>query len=119
MSAARSDVLIYHNPRCSKSRSALELLRTRGIEPQVIEYLRTPLDERELADLLSRLGLPASALLRRKEALFKRQYGDRELTEAECLKALATHPELLERPIVVRGEHGVLARPPERVLDLL
>ncbi|HSN70199.1 MAG TPA: arsenate reductase (glutaredoxin) [Steroidobacteraceae bacterium] len=118
MAQTADEVVIYHNPRCTKSRAALELIRARGVEPRVVEYLRTPLDARAIEALLRRLALPASALVRRKEQIFRDRFADRTLDEDEWLTALAEHPELLERPIVTRGERAVLARPPERVLDL-
>jgi arsenate reductase len=115
----KTPVVIYHNPRCSKSRAALALLRERGIEPTVIEYLRTPPDERTLVDLLDRLGLPASAILRRKEEAFRLAHADRALSDQELIAVLVAHPELLERPIVRCGSRAVIARPPERVLEIL
>lgn len=113
------DLRIYHNARCSKSRSACALLAERGLQPTVVDYLAKPLDRATLEDLLGKLGLPASALLRRGEAAFKEHYGGRELTEGECLEALLAHPILLERPIVVLGDRAVVGRPPEKVLELL
>ena len=112
-------VVIYHNPRCSKSRAALALLRERGIEPVVVEYLKTPPDAPALADLLEHLALPAVAILRHDEALFRREYADRTLSDDELIAAIVEHPELLERPIVRRGARAVIARPPERALELL
>lgn len=112
-------VLIYHNPRCSKSRAALALLIERGVVPQVIEYLETPPTRAELGRIVARLGMPASELVRRGEALYKSEFAGRSLSEAQWLDALASHPILIERPIVVRGERAVVGRPPERVLDLI
>ena len=113
-------VTIYHNPRCSKSRQALELLESRGIKPRVIAYLETPPDRATLAALLRKLDLPPSALARRKEAEFKALGLDRPgTTEEAILDALATHPKLIERPIVVCGRKARLGRPPEAVLEIL
>lgn len=106
------DFIIYHNPRCSKSRQALELLRQHGIEPTIIEYLKTPPD----AATLRSLGLPAREILRDNEdeaAALKPG-----LTDAELFNAIAQAPILLQRPIVVRGKRAVVARPPERVKEL-
>lgn len=112
-------VRIYHNARCSKSRSACALVAEAGIQAEVVEYLKTPPTREELMDLLSRLGMQPSQLLRRGEEVFKAEYAGRELSEADCLEALLRHPVLMERPIVVRGTRAVVARPPERVLELL
>lgn len=112
-------VTILHNPRCGKSRAALALLADRGIEPLVIEYLRTPPGPAELAALLAKLRIPAEALVRKGEPVYKELYAGRQLDEAEWIEALAAHPILIERPVVVRGARAVVARPPEKLLDLL
>lgn len=114
-----SDTLrIYHNARCSKSRSACALVAEAGVAVEVIPYLDAPLTAPELQDLLRKLGMRPSELLRRGEALFTERYGGRELTEEEAFAALLAHPILMERPIAVRGERAVVARPPERVKAL-
>ena len=111
---------IYHNPRCSKSRQALELLRERGVEPEVVEYLKTPPDEATLARLLKQLGLGPRDLLRTKEPDYKASgLDDPTLDDAALIRAMVEHPKLIERPIVVQGKRAVLGRPPERVLELL
>lgn len=113
-------VTIYHNPRCSKSRQTLALLEARGIKPRVIEYLKTPPDEATLRALLRKLDLPASALVRRKEEEFKALGLDAPGTSEDAiLAAMARHPKLIERPIVVAGRKARLGRPPEAVLDIL
>ena len=114
-----SPVTLYHHPNCSTSRNALALLRERGIEPQVVEYLKTPPSRDELAALLSKLGMGAEDIVRKGEAIYKTEFEGRTLSEAEWLDALVAHPILIERPIVVRGERAVIGRPPERVLELL
>ena len=113
-------IVIYHNPRCSKSRAALALLRDRGVEPEVVEYLKTPLDAEALRDLVGRLGIPARDLVRSGEAPY-RELGlaDPATTEDELIAAVTTHPILMQRPVVRRGERAVVGRPPERVTDLL
>lgn len=112
-------VTIYHNPRCSKSRQTLALLRARGIEPQVIHYLETPPDAATLRVLLRKLGISARELVRKGEPEYRSTGLDRsDCTEAEVIEALAAHPSLIERPIVVSGERAVLGRPPENVLEL-
>jgi arsenate reductase len=113
-------VTIYHNPRCSKSRQTLELLRARGIEPQVIHYLDTPPDAATLERLLQLLGLEPRELMRRKEAEYAELgLDDPALTREQLIAAMAAHPRLIERPIVVAGGKAALGRPPESVLTLL
>jgi arsenate reductase len=113
-------VTIYHNPKCSKSRQTLELLRARGIEPQVVEYLKTPPDEKTLDGLLKKLGMEPRALMRTKEdAYAEAGLGNPKLTREQLIAALATHPILIERPIVVNGARAAIGRPPEKVLEIL
>ncbi len=112
-------ITLYHNPRCSKSRSALALLEERGLSPRIVEYLRTPPDRNEIAALVRKLGIPAEQLVRTGEAVFKESYAGRALTDAQWIDAMAEHPILIERPIAVAGERAVVGRPPERVLELL
>ncbi|HEX2011495.1 MAG TPA: arsenate reductase (glutaredoxin) [Roseateles sp.] len=112
-------VRIYHNPRCSKSREALALLQAQGLAPEVIDYLQTPPDLEELQTLLQRLALPARELLRSGEDEYQALgLADPGLPEAALLAAVAAHPRLLQRPIVVNGERAVIARPPELLLGL-
>lgn len=111
---------IYHNPRCSKSRAALDLLSQHGIEPAVVRYLDTPPDVATLAQLLDQLGLEPRALLRSGEDEYKTlNLADPTLSREQLIAAMVAHPKLIERPIVVHGERAVLGRPPERVLELL
>ena len=110
---------VYHNNRCSKSRSACSLLAERGLEPEIVEYLNTPPSADELRALLKKLGIPAADLLRRGEEVFKSNYAGRTLSEEECIAAMVAHPILIERPIVVLGERAIIARPPEKLLDWL
>lgn len=110
---------IYHNARCSKSRAACTMANERGIDAEIINYLDTPPSREELGQLLIKLGMSAAQLLRTGEAVFKEHYAGRDLSEADCLQALLDHPILIERPIVVCGERAVVARPPERLLELL
>ncbi|MGD8428995.1 MAG: arsenate reductase (glutaredoxin) [Ectothiorhodospiraceae bacterium] len=113
-------VRIYHNPRCSKSRQTLELLRSRGVEPEVVEYLKTPPDASELDRILKALDLQPRELMRRKE----KEYADNGLDDegldrAALIHAMVEHPRLIERPIVVNGARVALGRPPENVLEIL
>ena len=113
-------VTIYHNPRCSKSRQTLALLESRGLAPRVVEYLRNPPDRATLAALLCKLGMPARELVRRSEPEFAILGLDAPgVSDEELLDALATHPKLIERPIVVVGRQARIGRPPEAVLEIL
>lgn len=109
---------IYHNPRCSKSRATLALLREKGIEPEIVEYLNDPPDVATLKELAGKLGLRPGAFVRKKEAAFKDLNLDPDDDES-LLRAISSQPKLLERPIVVSGQRAVLGRPPENVLDLI
>lgn len=109
---------IYHNPRCTKSRQTLTLLKEKGEEPDVVEYLKTPPTESEIRDLITKMGGDPSALVRTKEDLYKSLGFD--LTSSEVVaKNLAENPKLLERPIVVNGNKAAIGRPPENVLEVL
>ncbi len=113
-------VKIYHNPRCSKSRQALELLHEQGLEPEIVEYLKTPPDHATLDRLLTTLGLEPRDLMRRKEKEYKEAgLSDPGLTRDQLIDAMIEHPKLIERPIVVKGKKAALGRPPEKVLDIL
>lgn len=113
-------VTIFHNPRCSKSRQALTLLEERGIQPEVVKYLETPPDTRQLKEILSRLGIPARQLLRKGEDEYKSLgLADENLTEDALVLAMAEHPKLIERPIVLANGKAVLGRPPKQVLAIL
>jgi len=111
---------IYHNPRCSKSRQTLQLIRDAGIEPEIVEYLKMPPTADELDAILKKLRLDPHELIRTGEAVFK-ELGlkDRELTRKEAIELMVEHPQLIERPIVVSGRQAVLGRPPENVKELL
>ena len=112
-------VTIYLNPACRKSREALALIRDRGIEPRVIEYLKTPPTLDLLRVLIGQLKVRAQDLVRRDEAEFKEHFAGQQLDDEGWLNALAKYPKLLQRPIVVRGDQAVLGRPPVNVLSLL
>ncbi len=115
-----SEVTIYHNPACSNSRSALALIRERGIEPAIIEYLKDPPDEATLRALLERMGLSARELVRSKEKAFQELgLADPALGDDELVAQMVRHPVLINRPIVVTPQGARLCRPPEQVLDLL
>ncbi len=113
-------MILYHNPRCSKSREAKALLEQRGLRPRVIEYLVTPPSAAELAAILEKLGMEPRQLLRTKEpAYVEAGLADPGLTRAQIIEAMVAHPILIERPILVNGARAALGRPPERVLEIL
>jgi arsenate reductase len=112
-------VTIYHNPRCSKSRAALALLEERNVQLRIVKYLEEPPTRAELAALRRKLGLAPAKWVRTGEPEYKAAGLDSRSAEDELLDAMAEHPILIERPIVVRGDRAVVGRPPERVLELL
>lgn len=113
-------IQIYHNPRCSKSRATLALLKEHGIEPEVIEYLKTPPSVETLAAIAKALDLKPTEMIRRNEPAFREAGLDRpDVGDAELLEAIHEHPVLLQRPVVVAGKRARIGRPPEAVLDIL
>ncbi|QDV18052.1 Arsenate reductase [Gimesia panareensis] len=111
---------IYHNPRCGKSRQTLALIEAAGIEPEVIEYLKTPPTAEELDAILKKLKLEPQDLMRKGEEIYKElKLAELELTREEAIAVMLEHPKLIERPIVVQGRKAVLGRPPENVNELL
>ncbi|WP_279156945.1 arsenate reductase (glutaredoxin) [Obesumbacterium proteus] len=114
-------VTIYHNPRCSKSRETLALIKEQGIEPTIIQYLETPPDAATLKTLLKELGFTsARQLMRHKEDLYKElNLADESLTEDQLIDAMVNNPKLIERPIVVKGKKARIGRPPEQILEIL
>ena len=115
-----TDLTLYHNPRCSKSRGALELLEARGLTPTVVRYLETPLNAGQIKARLGKLGISARQLLRTGEDEYKMLLlADDNLSEARLIDAIAAHPKLMERPILEAGDKAVIGRPPENVLELL
>ncbi|MFQ5659760.1 MAG: arsenate reductase (glutaredoxin) [Gammaproteobacteria bacterium] len=113
-------VTIYHNPRCSKSRQTLQLLRDKGIEPEIIEYLKTPPGKTRLREILKLLGLKPRELMRKKETAYKEAgLDDDSLSVDQLLTAMVEHPVLIERPVVLANGRAALGRPPENVLKIL
>lgn len=111
---------IYHNPRCSKSRQALELIREHGEEPLVIEYLKTPPTPEKFRDTLRMLGIGPRALLRRGEEEYTMLgLENPELSDDAIIDAMLAHPKLIERPIIIHNGKAIIGRPPERVLEIL
>ena len=114
-----SKVVIYHNPRCSKSRQTLALLQEQGVEPEVVEYLKAPPSASKVKALLKQLGGEPSALLRKKEAPYKELGLSKDSSAKAVAEAIAEHPVLMERPLVVANGKAALGRPPENVLEIL
>lgn len=115
-----SDVTIYHNPRCSKSRQTLALLEENGVQPEVRKYLDEAPSADELKLVLSQLGINARDLLRKKEAEFKENGLDNmDLSNDEIIAIMTRVPKLIERPIVIKGDAARIGRPPESVLEIL
>jgi arsenate reductase len=113
-------VTLYHNPRCSKSRQTLALLEDHGITPNIVLYLETPPDQATLARLVKQLGISPRELLRKGEDAYKTlNLANPDLSDDELLAAMAAHPKLIERPIVVNGNRAVLGRPPQNALQIL
>ena len=111
---------IYHNPKCSKSRATLALLREQGIEPTIVEYLQSPPSAAGFAELLSQLQLSARELMRKGEAVYKeRNLADASLSEQQLIDAMVADPILMERPVVVTRKGAAIGRPPENVLAIL
>jgi arsenate reductase len=115
-----TDLTLYHNPRCSKSRGALELLEARGLAPTIVRYLETPPDAAQLRDLLRKLGIGARQLLRTGEDEYKAlNLADASLSDEQLIATMAANPKLIERPILIAGDKAVIGRPPEKVLEIL
>jgi len=111
-------IQIYHNARCSKSRATLALLEANGYAPEVIEYLKTPPNSRQIRELLRKLGIKSHELLRKGESEYQ-SLALQDPTDEQVVDAILKHPILLQRPIVVTGERAAIGRPPEAVLDML
>ena len=110
---------IYHNPRCMKSRQTLSLIQEAGAEVEIIEYLKEPPAAAELKEVSGKLGISAEQLLRKGEAIFKQEFKGQQHTDEEWIEIMLTHPKLIERPIVVKGDEAVIGRPPESVNQFL
>lgn len=110
---------IYHNPRCRKSRETLNIINEKGIKTDIVEYLKTPLTEKELADILEKLKMKPEQIIRKGEVIYKEKYKGKKYSDAEWIKILVNNPILIERPIVVDGNKAILGRPPINVLEIL
>ena len=112
--------IIYHNPRCSKSRQTLALLQEHGIEPEIVEYLQTPPDATTLAHILKQLGISPGELIRTGEDEYKNASDElADLSNAELMNWMIRHPKVIQRPIVVTEKGARIGRPPEDVLEII
>lgn len=112
-------ITIYHNNRCRKSREGLEILEHSGKEFQIVKYLEDSPSKEEIKNILKKLGIEPIALVRKNEAIWKTDYKGRNLSDDEIINAMATHPKLIERPIVINGNKAVIGRPPQIIKDIL
>ncbi len=112
-------IKIYHNPRCSKSRQGLAILNDNKLDFEIVKYLDTPPTEDELKTIIAKLGIEPIALVRKGEPIWKENYKGKELSDAAIIKAMAEHPKLIERPIVIKDNRAVLGRPPENIIGLI
>jgi len=112
--------VIYHNPRCSKSRETLQLLNDRGVEPEIIEYLENPPNSQELRRVVELLGVRVRDLVRTTESIYQEVgLDDDNLSDDELIEAICENPALLQRPIVISGNRAVIGRPPSRILEII
>lgn len=114
-----ASITIWHNPRCSKSRQGVTLLEENGTEAAVVKYLDTPPSADEIREVLKKLGIPARELMRTKEDEYRELGLNAVDDEEKLIEAMATHPKLIERPVVIMGEKAVIGRPPEKILELV
>ncbi len=112
-------IKIYHNPRCRKSREGLAVLQDAKVDFEIIKYLDTPPTEKELTDIIASIGIKPIELVRTKEAIWKEHFKGKDLSDKDIIKAMATYPKLIERPIVVKGKNAVLGRPATLIKELL
>lgn len=112
-------ITIYHNNRCSKSRSGLEILKNSGQEFEIINYIESVPDSAELKKIINLLNINPIDLIRKSEAIWKENYKGKTLSNTQIIDAMAKYPKLIERPIVIKGDKAVIGRPPEKILDLI
>jgi len=112
-------ITILHNPRCKKSREGLSLLKNSGKDFEVVKYLEKQISEEELKNIISLLGIKPIELVRKNEAVWKSDFKNKTLSDANIIKAMVLHPKLIERPIVIHGEKAVIGRPKENMLNIL
>ena len=112
-------IKIYHNNRCRKSREGLQTVQNSELSYEVIDYISNPLNEKELQEIITILGITPMELVRKNEAIWKSDFKGKEISDQELIAAMAAHPKLIERPIVIHKNKGVIGRPNERILDIL
>jgi len=112
-------IQIYHNPRCRKSREALDYLKQTSKEFKVVKYLKNPVPEKTLLDIITKLNILPIELVRKKEAIWKSEFKGKDLTGSEIIAAMANNPKLIERPIIVNGSKAVIARPASAINTIL
>lgn len=110
---------IYHNPRCSKSRQTLEIIKQQGVEIEIIEYIKTPPTIKTLKLILTKLKISAIDLVRKNEEIWKEKGGNKNLTNEEIIELMVDHPKIIERPIVLNKNQAIIGRPPENVLKII
>ena len=115
----KSNITVFHNPRCAKSREALAILEKNGAAPRIVEYLKAPPTREELRTILKKLGMKPEQIVRKGEDIYREKFAGKTLSGDQWLDVLAKNPILIERPIVVKGDRAVIGRPPEKVRDLL
>jgi len=112
-------IQILHNPRCSKSREGLQLLKSEGVSYEEIRYMDNALSAQEIKTIIKKLGIPAFELIRKNEAIYKDEYKNKDLNEDQWVEAMAKHPKLIERPIVINGNKAVIGRPADKIRTIL
>lgn len=112
------NIKIYHNPRCTKSRQTLALLKKETTDFKIIEYLKDPLSFDEIKEIIEKLAIKPIDLIRKNEEIWRDNYKGKEMTDLEIIKVMEGNPKLIERPIVINKKHGIIGRPPEKVLSL-
>ncbi len=111
--------MYFHNPRCSKSREGLNYLNEKGITPMIVKYLDTPLNSQEIKQLLEKLGIKPIDLIRKNEDIYKKEIKGKDFSDEELIEAMANNPKLIERPIVINDTKAVIARPAEKMDEIL
>ena len=112
-------MIIYHHSSCSKSRFALDLLREKKLEFEIVEYFKNPFTKDELRDIIRKLGIHPEELIRKNEKEYKQVFPSKNISEDDWIEGMLKHPKLIQRPIVVNGVKAVIARPAERILEIL
>lgn len=115
---SKEQYTIYHNPRCSKSREALEILEEEGLKIEVVKYLENTPTEAELEKILVKLNLSPQDIIRKNESLYKQQFKNLTLNDHEWIKIMVQHPKLIERPIIIKGNKAIIGRPPTIIKEL-